>query len=165
MIFRALDSLILRFIRCRTRVGLKKMTKDAKIRPTRANIRRTACHVKQPRRLLVKIPTNPEATVKPPTTIKSHPILLGACSSAQMITMPAIPPMVARRFKIERRPVDTNANCPLIDLPAMIPDFPSNFTLLFELKPPVARVKLDLDPPKKQESQERRAPNLFTDCQ
>lgn len=130
MIFRALDSLILRFIRCRTRVGLKKMTKDAKIRPTRANIRRTACHVKQPRRLLVNIPTNPEATVKPPTTIKSHPILLGACSSAQMITMPAIPPMVARRFKIERRPVDTNANCPLIDLPAMIPDFPSNFTHL-----------------------------------
>jgi hypothetical protein len=38
--------------------------------------------------------------------------------------------MVARRFKIERRPVDTNANCPLSDLPAMIPDFPSNFTHL-----------------------------------
>jgi hypothetical protein len=32
-----------------------------------------------------------------------------------------MPPIVARRFRTKRRPVDTNATCPLIVLPAMIP--------------------------------------------
>jgi hypothetical protein len=100
---------------------LEENQREAEISPMSANIRRTACHVKQPRRLLVQSPINPDTTVKPPTIMKSHPILLGTCSSAQITTMAAMPPIVARRFKTERRPVDTNATCPLMVLPAMIP--------------------------------------------
>ncbi len=121
IIFQLVDSLYFEFILARTWVGLKKISREAEISPMSANIRRTACHVKQPQRLLVQSPINPDTTVKPPTIMKSHPILLGTCSSAQITTMAAMPPIVARRFKTERRPVDTNATCPLIVLPAMIP--------------------------------------------
>lgn len=78
--------------------------------------------MKQSRRSLENTPSNPEATVKPPTMMKSHPTLLGEWSITNTMTIMETPPTAATRLRMERIPADRNARFPFNVRPVISAD-------------------------------------------